>query len=77
VVCLCDGDFGARELGDRVLEGIASLHTLLPKMSLVQRFVGSHFQDKLEGPPGSVWGGPAPGVETQDWNPPVKGLVAT
>ncbi|MGD8318852.1 MAG: alpha/beta fold hydrolase [Gemmatimonadota bacterium] len=82
LVCLEDDDFGYWEIRDRALErGIAgknvSLHSMLPAMNVVEKLVVCHLKGEA-GQPGpthsGVWGRRAPGVEKDDWKPPLEGL---
>ena len=73
MVCVADDDFGTFELRDRLAEGIAGLHAMMPAMNLVQRLVVSHLYGAMEG---SIWGRPAPGVTPKAWAPPIRGLKA-
>ena len=72
VVCVLDNDFGTWELQDRTMEGLVSLHALLPKMNLIQRLIVSHFTGKKR--PGT-WGRSAPDLPADKaWDPPIPGL---
>src|SRR5262245_55759424 len=73
MVCVADDDFGTFELRDRIAQGIAGLHAMMPAMNLVQRLVVSHLYGE---PEGSIWGRPAPGITAKAWAPPIRGLKA-
>ncbi len=72
IVCVRDDDFGYWEVGDRLLEGAAGLHGLLPKMNLIHRLVVSHFTGKRRK---GVWGRRPPDLPPdRQWRPPIERL---
>ena len=54
MVCVADDDFGTFELRDRLAEGIAGLHAMMPAMNLVQRLVVSHLYGRWRAPSGDA-----------------------
>jgi hypothetical protein len=66
------GHYGWWELADRLVNGIVDLHTALPRMNMAQSMVVAHFlgQDVRSGQALS-----APGVKSDDWHPPVRGIT--
>lgn len=68
-VCISPQDFGLFELGDRAANLAVGLHGMLPRMSVVQQLVVSHFTQTIRP---RAFGRRAPGVAS--WQPPIKGL---
>ncbi|MGH7482104.1 MAG: lipase family alpha/beta hydrolase [Longimicrobiales bacterium] len=78
IVALCDADFGYWELRDRVLQGVAGLHGMLPTMNVVPKLIAAHLHGKA-GQPGrahaGLWGRRAPDLPPGEaWRPPIRGL---
>lgn len=73
LVCLRPDDFGYWEVADRAVLQVAGFHGMLPTLNLAHRLVVSHLRGA---PTKGLWGRPAPGVSTQDWAPPIRGLDA-
>lgn len=71
LLCLRPDDFGYWEIGDRALLKVAGFHAMLPNLNLAQRLIVSHFRGR---PTKGIWARPAPGVASEDWNPPIEGL---
>ena len=78
LVCVTDDDFGYWELRDRALEGAGvGLHGMLPSMNLAHRLVAAHFKagpgHRARGDR-SLWGRSAPGIDPENWDPPIRDL---
>lgn len=72
LVAVTRHDFAWWELGDRLINGLVDLHATLPRMNAVQAMVVAHFLGRdLR----STQALPAPGVATNDWRPPLRGLT--
>jgi hypothetical protein len=70
VVGLARRDFGSFE--NLLLRGFTSLHSVLPWLNLVHRWVVAFLKDKQAGK-ADVWGRPLPDVRRPDWKSPVGG----
>ena len=73
LVCVSPDDYGYWELQDKVVTKLAGFHGILPNMNMLHRLIVRFFTgkgDKYK----NTWGRPAPGVDKQAWDPPIKGL---
>jgi len=70
LVCVTPDDFGPWELRDRVLSAATDLHGVLPTMNMLQRLLVRFFAGKAD-THHNTWGLPAPGVTTDQWDPPL------
>lgn len=71
LVCVTPDDFGYWEVGDRLLNGIAGFHGILPNMDMLHRLIIRHFTGRPDKHK-CTWGRAAPGVDPADWDPPVS-----
>ena len=70
VVCLRQEDFSRFEIRDTMISSQLGLHTAMPLMNLVHRWVASFLLGRKTG---DVWGRALPGQKT--WAPPVDGAT--
>jgi hypothetical protein len=75
LVAVSPDDYGYWEIGDRVLSGIAGLHSLMPSMNHCIKLTGT-FLNGREGERTSAHrsmsGRRPPGVGEEDWRPPIR-----
>lgn len=70
LVCVTPDDFGYWELQDKVVTKIAGFHGILPNMNMLHRLIVRFLKD-LPDSKANTWGRPPPGVNNEDWNPPL------
>ena len=69
MVCVSPKDFSRWEIRDMLLSAAVEFHAFLPAVNLVQRLVIKFLKPSYGG---EVWGWPPPGVEPDDWRPPLE-----
>ena len=69
MVCVSPDDFSRWEFRDMLLSLAVEFHAFLPAVNLVQRLVVKFLKP---GYGGEVWGRRPPGVEPEDWRPPLE-----
>lgn len=72
LVCVTPDDYGYWELKDRGLMKLAGFHGILPNMNMLHRLIVRFLTDDSD-TYDNTWGRPLPGVDVDDWDPPVKG----
>lgn len=73
LICVSPDDYGYWELQDKAVTKLAGFHGILPNMNMLHRLIVRFFTgkgDKYK----NTWGRPAPGIDKQNWDPPIKGL---
>ena len=71
VVCVTPDDFDWWRVADQAILKAGKLHGALPTMNMLHLMMVRHFTGS-EDRHGNTWGRPAPGVEVEDWNPPLE-----
>ena len=71
LVLVTPDDYGYWEVQDRVLTAAAGFHGILPNMNMVHRLIVRFFTDGADRR-NNTWGRPAPGIDENTWDPPVK-----
>lgn len=71
LVLVTPDDYGYWEVKDRTLTAAAGFHGILPNMNMLHRLIVRFFTD---GPDRrkNTWGHPAPGIDKDTWDPPLK-----
>ena len=73
LVCVSPDDYGYWELQDKAVTKLAGFHGILPNMNMLHRLIVRFLTakgDKYK----NTWGRPAPGIDHESWDPPIKGL---
>ena len=71
LVLVTPDDYGYWEVQDRVLTAAAGFHGILPNMNMLHRLIVRFFtggSDRRN----NTWGRPAPGIDKNAWDPPLK-----
>ncbi len=71
IVCVTPDDYGYWELQDRILTKVAGFHGILPNMNMLHRMLVRFFTGGADRR-GNTWGRPVPGVNEDQWDPPLK-----
>jgi len=71
LVLVTPGDYGYWEVQDRALTAAAGFHGILPNMNMLHRLIVRFFTDASDRRK-NTWGNPAPGVDKNTWDPPLK-----
>jgi hypothetical protein len=71
VVCVAERDFGTLE--NFPLRKLPTLHSILPWMNMVHRWIVAFLRDKKAGK-ARIFGRPLPDVRWTDWKSPVAGV---
>lgn len=72
LVCVWPDDFGYWEFKDRALTKGVGFHGILPNMNMLHRLIVQYFTQTSHH--NNTWGYRAPGVDKDEWKPPIKGL---
>jgi len=64
-------DHGSWEIQDRALTLAAGFHGILPNMNMLHRLIVWFFADRPDKHK-NTWGRPAPGVDKDNWEPPLQ-----
>jgi len=71
LVLVTPDDYGYWEIQDRSLTLAAGFHGILPNMNMLHRLIVRFFADRPD-KRNNTWGRPAPGVDKNTWDPPLK-----
>jgi pimeloyl-ACP methyl ester carboxylesterase len=71
LVLITPDDYGYWEVQDRALNLAAGFHGILPNMNMLHRLIVRFFADRPD-KRNNTWGRPAPGVDKNTWDPPLK-----
>jgi hypothetical protein len=71
LVCVSPDDFGYWEIQDKAVTKAAGFHGILPNMNMLHRLIVRFFKNTPDTRE-NTWGRPAPGVENENWKPPLE-----
>ena len=73
LVCVTPEDYGYWEWQDLGLTRLSGFHGILPNMNMLHRLIVRFLTDASD-TYDNTWGRPLPGVDVDDWDPPVQRL---
>jgi pimeloyl-ACP methyl ester carboxylesterase len=71
LVLVTPDDYGYWEVQDQTLSRASGFHGILPNMNMLHRLIVRFFTDGSD-KRDNTWGRPAPGVDKNTWDPPLK-----